>query len=72
MSRRKISIVTLKEYRKLIMDKELDKYEDLPVVCAKDDEGNDFDRVLCAPTHMYVEGVYNDPDCDIEEAVCVN
>ena len=72
MSQGRIETITLKMYRKMIMDKGLDRYEDLPVVYSKDDEGNGFDRVLCCPSQIYIDEVGNDPDFNVDGAVCVN
>ena len=65
-------IITLKEYRKMINSKKLDKYEDLPVVSSHDDEGNGYDRILYAPTVMDKIEVYNDMGKTFDKAVCIN
>ena len=65
-------IITLKQYRKMINDPALDKYEALPVVYARDDEGNGYDRILFAPTVMDIDSIDNDRASKIKNAVCIN
>ena len=65
-------IITLKDFRKLINSKSLDKYKDLPVVYAKDDESNGFDRVLFSPGVIDDVEIYNDTGVKFKQAVCIN
>ena len=65
-------IITLKGFREMINSKSLDKYEDLPVVASGDDEGNSYDRVLFAPSHMKDIDVNNDFEAFFKACICIN
>lgn len=66
-------IITLKEYRKQINAKKLDKYEDLPVVYAKDDEGNGYDRLLYEAGGIIDNPeIENDRQAKFKKAICIN
>ena len=65
-------VITFKEYKEMINDPELSKYDKLPVVSSHDDEGNGYDRILYAPTLMENVDVYNDMGKKFEKAICIN
>ena len=68
----KREIITLKRFREMINSKDFDKYEYVPVVYAKDDEGNGFDRILFTPSILTGVGVDNDPEEYFKKAICIN
>ena len=67
-----VQALTLREFRKLINHKRLDRHLDLPVVVSKDDEGNGFDRVLCEPDVIIDVEVDNDMGKTFKRALCIN
>ena len=67
-----IEIITLKKFRKHINNKQLDQYQDLPVVYSCDDEGNGYDRVLFAPGGIVEDVEIGNDDKTFDKAVCIN